>query len=90
MNDEHIEQMGIPLGHKLKIMKRIKDSRAEKGMSVPQSRQGTSRREAKEPKAETAETPARTETARSQVTESTQKSSLKDGLYDESQNAAEF
>lgn len=35
MNDEHIELMGIPLGHKLKIMKRIKDTRAEKGMSVP-------------------------------------------------------
>jgi hypothetical protein len=38
MNDEHIELMGIPLGHKLKIMKRIKDARAEKGMTVPKSR----------------------------------------------------
>ena len=29
--------MGIPLGHKLKIMKRIKDIRSEQGMTVPQS-----------------------------------------------------
>ena len=43
LQDAHIEQIGIPLGHKLKIIKRIKDIRAEKGMSVPQSRQGTRR-----------------------------------------------
>ena len=43
MKDEHIEQMGIPLGHKLKIIKKIKDLRTQKGMSVPQSRQGTRR-----------------------------------------------
>lgn len=45
LKDEHIEQMGIPLGHKLKIIKRIKDLRTQKGMSVPQSRQGTRREE---------------------------------------------
>ena len=27
LQDQHIEQMGIPLGHKLKIMKRIKEVR---------------------------------------------------------------
>lgn len=43
LRDEHIEQIGIPLGHKLKIMKRIKDLRADKGMTVPQSREGTTR-----------------------------------------------
>lgn len=43
LQDQHIEQIGIPLGHKLKIIKKIKDIRAEKGMSVPQSRQGTRR-----------------------------------------------
>lgn len=43
LQDQHIEQIGIPLGHKLKIIKRIKDIRSEKGMSVPQSRQGTRR-----------------------------------------------
>jgi hypothetical protein len=37
--------MGIPLGHKLKIVKKIKDIRIEKGMTAPQSRQGTSRTE---------------------------------------------
>lgn len=30
--------MNIPLGHKLKILKRIKDLRKEKGMTVPESR----------------------------------------------------
>lgn len=46
LRDEHVEQMGVPLGHKLKIVKRIKDLRLEKGMTVPQSRQGTSRKDA--------------------------------------------
>jgi hypothetical protein len=32
--------MSIPLGHKLKIMKRIKDLRKDKGMAIPESRQG--------------------------------------------------
>ncbi len=35
-----MEQVGIPLGHKLKIMKRIKDLRKDRGMTVPESRQG--------------------------------------------------
>lgn len=43
MDEKHLEQMGIPLGHKLKIMKRIKDCRREKGMEVPESRQGGER-----------------------------------------------
>ena len=33
--------MGIPLGHKLKIIKKIKDLRTSRGMSVSSSRQGT-------------------------------------------------
>ena len=40
LDDKHLEQMSIPLGHKLKIMKRIKDIRRERGMSVLESRQG--------------------------------------------------
>ena len=27
LRDEHIEQLGVPLGHKLKIIKKIKDLR---------------------------------------------------------------
>ena len=38
LDDKHLEQMSIPLGHKLKLMKRIKDLRKEKGMTVPESR----------------------------------------------------
>lgn len=32
LKDEHLEQLGIPLGHKLKIIKRIKDMKAERGV----------------------------------------------------------
>lgn len=38
LDEKHLEQMSIPLGHKLKIMKRIKDIRKDKGMTVPESR----------------------------------------------------
>lgn len=38
LDEKHLEQMSIPLGHKLKIMKRIKDLRRDRGMSVPESR----------------------------------------------------
>ena len=41
LNDSHLDAIGIPLGYKLKILKRIKMLRQEKGMSVPESRQGT-------------------------------------------------
>lgn len=41
LNDAHLDAIGIPLGYKLKILKRIKMMRQEKGMSVPESRQGT-------------------------------------------------
>ena len=34
LEDNHIEQMGIPLCHKLKIVKKIKDMRAERGMTA--------------------------------------------------------
>ena len=40
LDEKHLELMSIPLGHKLKIMKRIKDMRKEKGLTVPESRQG--------------------------------------------------
>ena len=38
LNDQHLDAIGIPLGYKLKIIKRIKTIRQEKGMSVPESR----------------------------------------------------
>ena len=40
MDEKHLEQMSVPLGHKLKLMKRIKELRIQKGMYVPPSRQG--------------------------------------------------
>ena len=40
LNDTHLDAISVPLGHKLKILKRIKMIRQEKGLSVPESRQG--------------------------------------------------
>jgi hypothetical protein len=37
--------MGIPLGHKLKILKKIKDAREEKGLTASVSRSGTTKSE---------------------------------------------
>lgn len=78
--------MGIPLGHKLKIIKSIKDIRSEKGMTLPQSRNGNISQQIEKVDmiTETAQKPQNNEdvedTAYSQKTaESTQKSSLKEG-----------
>jgi hypothetical protein len=38
LNDSHLDAIGIPLGYKLKILKRIKTVRQEKGLSLPESR----------------------------------------------------
>lgn len=35
LNDTHLDALSVPLGHKLKMIKRIKTIREEKGMSVP-------------------------------------------------------
>jgi len=40
MDDKHLELLSVPLGHKLKMLKRIKEIRQSKGMYVPPSRQG--------------------------------------------------
>jgi hypothetical protein len=39
LNDSHLDALGVPLGYKLKILKRIKIIRQEKGMVQPESRQ---------------------------------------------------
>jgi hypothetical protein len=38
LDERHLELMNVPLGHKLKIIKRIKDLRKDRGMSVLDSR----------------------------------------------------
>jgi hypothetical protein len=38
LNDQHLDAMEIPLGYKLKILKRIKSLRQENGLSQPESR----------------------------------------------------
>lgn len=39
LNDSHLDSMKVPLGHKLKMLKRIKQVRTDKGMTVPEQRQ---------------------------------------------------
>lgn len=41
LGDTHLDALAIPLGYKLKILKRIKSIRQEQGMQLPESRQGT-------------------------------------------------
>jgi len=41
LNDTHLDCLFIPLGHKLKILKRIKVIRQERGMAERESRQGS-------------------------------------------------
>lgn len=43
LDDKHLELMSVPLGHKLKLLKRIKEVRQDKGLYVPPSRQGSTR-----------------------------------------------
>ena len=43
LNDTYLDQMQIPMGYKLKILKKIKTIRQESGMSLPESRQSQSR-----------------------------------------------
>lgn len=43
LDDKHLEIMGVPLGHKLKIMKKIKEIRQERGLYVAPSRHGSTR-----------------------------------------------
>ena len=38
LQDHHLDAIGIPLGYKLKCLKRIKTLRQEKGMVEPESR----------------------------------------------------
>lgn len=39
LNDSHLDSMKVPLGHKLKMLKKIKQIRQDKGMTVPEQRQ---------------------------------------------------
>jgi hypothetical protein len=38
LNDAHLDALSVPLGYKLKILKRIKTIRQENGMVQPESR----------------------------------------------------
>ena len=38
LNDQHLDALGVPLGYKLKILKHIKITRQEKGMSQLEAR----------------------------------------------------
>ena len=89
--------MGIPLGHKLKIIKKIKDLRTSRGMSVSSSRQGTRNEDSysKQNSVEAGTPLARGDTSTqsntiSQEQLSSQPSSLKNGNFDEAASHNHF
>ncbi|CAI2367554.1 unnamed protein product [Moneuplotes crassus] len=74
LKEEHLEQMNLPLGHKLKIMKRIKDINKKKNVAREQVR-----------KQEEIKTSMAASTSSQQNS-----SNLLDGVYDEEENKKEF
>ena len=88
LDEKHLEQMSVPLGHKLKIMKRIKDIRQERGMYVPPSRQaGTTPREVVKDSSSAVNDQGST-TATVEVKK--EGGSLFDGDYDEEEQQRQF
>ena len=89
LDEKHLEQMSVPLGHKLKIMKRIKDIRQERGMYVPPSRQaGTTPREVVKDSTTAAVNDQGSTTATVEVKK--EGGSLFDGDYDEEEQQRQF
>jgi len=80
--------MGINVGHKLKLVKRIKEIRRERGMYVPESRQGARptipNKEASKPQ----EQPEPNSASGGVGTDNG--GSLLDGFYDEEEQARQF
>ena len=97
LDDKHLEQMGVPMGHKLKLVKRIKEIRVSKGLHVPPSRQG-GEREKPTPTAAKVEPNANSGGVGTENQEKKQSSeggvggenTLLDGFYDEEEQARQF
>jgi hypothetical protein len=102
LDDKHLEQMGVPMGHKLKLVKRIKEIRVSKGLHVPPSRQGGERDKPK-PTAPASTTKVEPNANSGGVgTENQEKkqtsseggfggeNTLLDGFYDEEEQARQF
>ena len=76
-----------PLNYKLKILKRIKVIRSEKGMTVPESRQGTRPTSQMSESTELKGTPQKSSL---KIKTTKIENSLLDGAFDEEANANEF
>jgi hypothetical protein len=99
LDDKHLEQMGVPMGHKLKLVKRIKEIRVSKGLYVPPSRQGGERDKPKPTATTKVEPNANSGGVGTDNQEKKQSSSeggvggentLLDGFYDEEEQARQF
>ena len=83
--------MGVPMGHKLKIVKRIKEIRKDKGLYVPPSRQGGQREHIKVEVAEPNANSGGVGTENQEQKKTNQEgNSLLDGFYDEEEQARQF
>ena len=102
LDDKHLEQMGVPMGHKLKLVKRIKEIRVSKSLHVPPSRQGGERDKPKptstaaakvEPNAKSGGVGADNKDKKQNSTSEGGvggEKTLLDGLYDEEEQARQF
>lgn len=100
LDDKHLEQMGVPMGHKLKLVKRIKEIRVSKGLHVPPSRQGGERDKPKPTASAKVEPNANSGGVGTENQEKKQSSTseggvggentLLDGFYDEEEQARQF
>lgn len=75
LNESHLEQLGLPLGHKLKIMKKIKE--IKKANPTPNTAVVTPQPQQKPASASVSSAPS-------------ENSNLLDGVYDEEKNNKEF
>jgi hypothetical protein len=102
LDDKHLEQMGVPMGHKLKLVKRIKEIRVSKGLHVPPSRQGGERDKPKptapasttkvEPNANSGGVGTENQEKKQSTSEGGVggENTLLDGFYDEEEQARQF
>ena len=83
LTDKHLDAIDVPLGNKLKILKRIKSIRQEQGLSVPLSRQQSA---VLKPVLKTE--PA--QTVKKQVAFADEPKSLAEGTFDEVESHNQF
>jgi hypothetical protein len=87
LNESHLQELGLPLGHKLKIFKRIKEVRKQMGHTTQAQVQSTKSSASSQASASAQAEPQKSSTG---TVDATYGASLLDGEYNEEENKAEF